>query len=138
MSTSLLELVDINSENFNGVECKSCMENNRCEECEKLIEGLIKKFASIYQFCNADLNKFVLLLRKVVYPYEGIDNWEKFDKTTLPLKETFYSNLNLESISDEVYAHAQIVWEVFEIKNRSEYHDLYVQSDTLLLADGYI
>ena len=78
-----------------------------------------------------------MLLRKGVYPYEYMDSWEKFDETTLPPKEAFYSNLNLEDISDEDYAHAQKVWDVFEIKNRGEYHDLYVQSDTLLLADVF-
>ena len=78
-----------------------------------------------------------MLLRKGVYPYEDIDNWEKFDETTIPPKEAFHSNLNLENISDEDYAHAQNVWEVFEINNRGEYHDLYVQSDTLLLADVF-
>ena len=112
-------------------------ENNRCKECEKIIDGLIKKFSSIYQFCNGDLNKFILLLRKGIYPYEYMDSWEKFDETTLPPKEAFYSNLNLEDISDEDYAHAQKVWDVFEINNLGEYHDLYVQSDTLLLADVY-
>ena len=64
-----------------------------------------------------------------------MDNWGKFDETTLPPIEAFYSNLNVENISDEDCAHAQKVWEVFGIKNRSEYHDLYVQSDTLLLVD---
>ena len=64
-----------------------------------------------------------------------MDSWEKFDETTLPPKEAFYSNLNLEDISDEDYAHAQKVWDVFEIKNLGEYHNLYAQSDTLLLAD---
>ena len=66
-----------------------------------------------------------------------MDSWKKFDKNLLPYKEVFYSNLNLEDISDEDYAHAQKVWEVFEIKNLGQYHDLYVQSDTLLLADVY-
>ena len=50
-------------------------------------------------------------------------------------KEAFCSKLNLEEITDKDYAHAQRVWEVFEIKNRREYHNLYVQCDTLLLAD---
>ena len=66
-----------------------------------------------------------------------MDSWEKFDENTLPPKEAFYSNLNLEDISDEDYAHAQKVWDVFEINNLGEYHDLYVQSDTLLLADVF-
>ena len=66
-----------------------------------------------------------------------MDNWGKFDETTLRPKEAFYSNLNLENISDEDYAHAQKLWQVFEIKNRGEYHDLYVQSDTILLVDVF-
>ena len=77
-----------------------------------------------------------MLLRKGVYPYEYVDSWEKFDETALPPKKDFYSNLNLEDISDEAYAHAQKVWDVFKIKNLGEYHDLYVQNDTLL-ADVY-
>ena len=132
--TSLSELVDNLSGNFNNIECKSCTENNRWEKCQKIIEGLIKKFPSVYQFCNGDLNKFILLLQKGVYPYEYMESWEKFDEITLPPKEAFYSNLNLEDISDEGYAHAQKVRNFFEIKNCGEYHDLYLQIDTLLLA----
>ena len=101
------------------------------------IESLIKKFSSIYQFRNGDLNKFILLLRKGAYPYECMDSWENFDETTLPPKEDFYSKLNLEGISDEDYAHAQKLWNVFEIKSRGEYHDLYVQSDISFLADVF-
>ena len=67
--------------------------------------------------------------------YEDIDNWKKFDETTIPPKEAFYSNVNLEGISNTDYAHAQKVWEVFEIKDHGEYHDLCSQSDTLLLVD---
>ena len=64
-------------------------------------------------------------------------SWGKFNETSLPPKESFYSELNLEDISDKDYLHAQKVWDVFEIKNLGEYHDLYVQSDTLLLADAF-
>ena len=87
MPTSLSELVDNVSVNFNSIECKSCTENSRCKECERIIEGLIKKFSSIYQFCNNDLNKFILLLRKGVYPFEDMDNWGKFNETKLPPKK---------------------------------------------------
>ena len=59
------------------------------------------------------------------------------NETTLPPKEAFYSNVNLENISDVDYAHAQKVWEGFEIKHCGEYHDLYVQSNSLLLADVF-
>ena len=76
-----------------------------------------------------------MLLRKGFYPYEYMDSWEKFNE--LPPKKDFYSNLNLENISDENYTHAQKIWDIFEIKNLGEHHDLYVQSDTLLLSDIY-
>ena len=64
-----------------------------------------------------------------------MDSWQKFGEATIPPKEAFYSELNLEDITDKNYAHAKKVWKVFEIKNRGEYHDLYVQCDKLLLAD---
>ena len=73
-----------------------------------------------------------MLLRKGVYPYEYMNSWAKSDETTIPPNEAFYSTLNLEDISDEDYPHVQKVGGVFEIKN-----DLYVQSDTLLLADVF-
>ena len=78
-----------------------------------------------------------MLLRKGVYPYECMDSWKKFNKTTWPPKEAFYSNLDLEDISNEDYAHAQKVWDVSKTKNLGEYQDFYVQSDTLLLTDVY-
>ena len=78
-----------------------------------------------------------MLLRKGVYPYEYIDNWKRLNETSLPPKEAFHSELNLEDIKDEYYEHAQKVWELFEIKNLGGYHDLNVQSDTLLLADVF-
>ena len=78
-----------------------------------------------------------MLLRKGVYPYEDMDNWEIFDETTLPHKGSFYSQLNLEGISNADYVHAQKVWEVFGIENGGEYHDLYAQSEILLLLDVF-
>ena len=66
-----------------------------------------------------------------------IDSWERFNETSLPPKESFYNELNLDDIIDKDYLHAQKVWDVFETKNLGEYHDLCVQSDTLLLADVF-
>ena len=78
-----------------------------------------------------------MLLRKGVYPYEYMDDWEKFSETTLPEKEEFYSNLNMEDTTDEDYMHGKRVCKDFEIKNLGEYHDLYLKSDTLILADFF-
>ena len=95
-----------------------------------------RKVSKTYQFCNGDLNKFVLLLRKGVYPYDYMDSWERFNETSFPDKKYFYSELNLEDITDKDYSHAQKVFEEF-CTDIGEYHDLYVQTDTLLLADVF-
>ena len=116
----------------------SCLLDDLSEINKKiLLIELSENFTSICRFCNRDPNKFSLLLRKGVYPYECMDSWERFNETKLPDKESFYSELNKEGITDEDYVHAQKVWDVFEIKNLGEYHDLYVQSDAILLAEVY-
>ena len=84
-----------------------------------------------------DHNKFALLLRKDVYPYEYMDDWEIINETSIPPKEAYYSKLNEEDISDANYVHTQKVWDVFEIKNQGENHDLYLLSDALLLSDVF-
>ena len=71
----------------------------------------------------------ILLLRKGVYLYEYMDDWEKFNGTSLPEKEDFYSHLNMEDITDADYAHVKRVCKNFEIKILGEYYELYVQSD---------
>ena len=83
----------------------------------KSVDELIKKFPRTYKYCDGNLNKFVLLLRKDFYPYKYMDSWERFNETSLPPKESFYSELNLEDISDKEYLRAQKVWDGFEIKN---------------------
>ena len=93
---------------------------------------LIKRFYNTYQLSDNDINK--LLLRKGVYPNKYMDSWSKFNDTLLPTEDQFYSKLNLEHISDEDYAHANEVWNTFNIRNLGEYHDLYVKLDTTLLA----
>ena len=114
----------------------------RCFSCKKNDEKdfnkeLIQRFANIYEFCNGDLNRFILLLRKGAYSYEYMDNWERFNEILVPNKEPFHSNLNMEDITDTDYRHANKVFKELELKNLGEYHDLYVQSDTLLLADVF-
>ena len=81
------------------------------------------------------MNKFKTLLRKGVYPYEYMDEWNKFDEKELPRKESFYSNLTMEDISYMDYKHANNVFKKVNLNNLGDCHDLYVRSDTLLLAD---
>ena len=76
------------------------------------------------------MNKLILLLGKGVYPYEYMVSWERFDKTSLPDKEDFYSNLNVKDITDVDYRHATRVFKEFKMNNLGDYHDLYVQSNT--------
>ena len=66
------------------------------------------------------------MLRKGVYPYGYMDDWEKFNETTLPEKEQFHSNLNMKEIIDADYMHGKRVCKDFEIKNLGEYHYLYL------------
>ena len=151
MSSSLSKLVDNLFEGIHNnkcVDCNSCldyikMKNEKlpikCFNCntyykKKFNKDLIKKFKNTYSFCNNDLSKFILLLRKGVYPYEYVDNWERFNETSLPSKRDFYSNLNMEGIDDIDYRHGNNVFKSFKLENLGDYDDLYVQSDTLLLA----
>ena len=164
MSSSLSKLVDNLSEGIHNNKCSDCKSNLdymritknkklllKCFNCniyykKKFNNDLVKKFKNTYSFYNNDtiessssehINKFVLLLRKGVYPYEYVDNWERFSEISLPSKKDFYSNLNMEDISDIDYRHANNVFKRFKLENLGDYHDLYVQSDTLLLADVF-
>ena len=67
----------------------------------KVTNESTKNYPTLYKFCNGDLNKFNLLLRKGIYPYEYIDSWEKFDENTIPPKEAFYSKFKLENITEK-------------------------------------
>ena len=122
MSTSLSFLVSNLSKELH---------NHRCIDCKSCLDYMNENGK------NRNLNKFILLLRKGVYPYEYIDSWERFNETSLPDKEAFYSNLNMEDITDVDFKHAKIVFKYLINKNLGDYHDLYVQSDTLLLPDVF-
>ena len=144
MSSSLSSLVDNLSEGLHSdkcTNCKSCLDYMttkdeqlifRCSECKNnykkgFNKELIKRFANIYEFCMGDINKFILLLIKGVYPYEYI----------LPAWDEFYSSLNIDNITDVDYRHGKRVFKKLSNRNLGDYHDLHVQSDTLLLADVF-
>ena len=91
--------------------CRERKEKYKKTNTNRRFNQKVSKCISIFK---GDLNKFILLLRKGVYPYEAMDNWGKFDETTQRSKEVFDGNLNLKGISDEDYAHAKKVWKYFE------------------------
>ena len=158
-ATLLSKLVDNLTDNIHNDKCIKCKCNLcfvramnetllfKCIDCEKEYEKeinkeLIERIENTYKFCNNDINKFIMLVRKGVYPYEYMDGWNKFNEELMPskelfYKELFYSNLTLENIGEVDYMHANNVFKTFELNNLGDYHDLYVRSDTLLLADVF-
>ena len=132
ISSSLSNLVDNLSEGLHCdkcTDCKSCLDYMmfkddqliyRCFECKKndkkdFNKELIKTFANIYEFCNKDMNKSILLLRKGFDPYEYIDSWERFDETSLPDKEAFHRSLSTEDITDVDQRHGERVFKKFKV-----------------------
>ena len=131
---------------------------NNMEKYMAFMLGKHLTFLDSFQFMSSGLNKLVcnlhkdalkytsqeynsekldLMTRKGVYPYDFMDSFKKFDETTLPTKEDFYSILNDTHISNEDYKHAQTVWDAFKLKTMGEYHDLYLKTDVTLLADVF-
>ncbi|KAK3103044.1 hypothetical protein FSP39_016008 [Pinctada imbricata] len=113
---------------------------------QKLVENLseedVSKFSHLHSYVqnshpgNAKI-KMELLSRKGVYPYRYMNSFCRFSETNLPSKEAFYNDLTESNISEEDYFHAQLVWDVLNIKNLGEYHDLYMETDVHLLADVF-
>ena len=125
-----MELINISSDYIASLECQKC----RTKKTKDLDEGALKKnFNHTSRFWGCD-EKFCLMIRKGVYPYEYMDRWEKFEETSLPPKDSFYSRLNMKGISDHDYEHAQI-WNTMEKKALDWYHDTYLKTDVLPLAD---
>ena len=102
-----------------------------------MLQSLIKRFPSTCKLSKNNTDKSLLLLRKGVYPYEYMNDWNKFNETKLPSIKDHYRNIHLENVTYEDYSHAKNVWNTFKIKHLGKYHDLYVQSDTAQLADVF-
>ena len=133
----------------------TCIPNNT----EKYISFSVAqlKFLDSFQFMSSSLEKLVsttdksdfkltksvfgdkadVLLRKGIYPYEYIDSLDWFNETQLPPIDKFYSKLTNENIKDTDYTHTQQVWNEFNCKTLGDYHDLYLRTDVVLLADVF-
>ena len=103
-------------------------------ELEKLVASNSKDSFKITKSYLQNEEGVNLLLRKGVYPYEYMDSFERFNETSLPPKEVFYSTLKMEKVKDEDYEHVKKVWERFGMETMGQYHDVYLLLDTLLLA----
>ena len=104
---------------------------------DSLTKILVRGGKKLFGFEDYWELQYGLLTRKGVYPYEYVNSWDQFNETQLPPIDVFYSNLNMSSISDDDYQHAQKVWEEFRICNLGDYHDLYLRTDVVLLANVY-
>ena len=108
-----------------------CWNENKQQKFDKILK---ERFANTSRFNNHDIKKLFLLLHKGVYLYEYGGHWEKPNET-LPEKQDSYNHLNMEDITDADYKHSTRVCENFEIKPLCESYHLYIQGDTLLLAN---
>ena len=146
--------------NKKGEECHmniNCIPNNM-EKYMAFMLGYHLVFLDSFQFMSSILDnlaknlpdeafkytkqefkneQFNLMKQKGIYPYDYMDSFNRFNETQLPKKQDFYSILNNEHISDEQYKHAQNVWNKFNLKTMGDYHDLYLKSDIVLLADVF-
>ena len=127
-----IKLKDIGHNTLIRTSCESCRSKK-----DQPLSTLIERFPSTFKLCKKNMEKFILLLKKCVYPYEYMDSFDKFDETTLPNIENFYSSLELRNFDVKEYNHAKKLWGIFNIKNIGDYHDLYVQADTAQLSDVF-
>ena len=104
---------------------------------DSLTKNLVSSGKQLFGFEDYSELQYNLLTRNGDYPYEYMSSWDKFEKTQLPPKEVFYSKLNMSLISSDDYQHAQRVWKEFRVLNLGEYHDLYLQTGVVLLANVF-
>ena len=104
---------------------------------DSLVNNLAKGGHEFFGFEFYKAHQRKLLIQKGIYPYEYMDSWEKFKETSLPSIDHFYSNLKMAEVSNSDYEHACSVWREFGIRNMGEYHDLYLRTDVILLANVF-
>ena len=128
-----MELINVSGDYIASLGCERC----KTKKTKFLEEGVLKKnFKHTNSFWGCD-EKFHLNIRKGVYPYEYMNGWEKFEETSISPKDAFYSRLNMKGISDQDYEYAQQVWNTMEKNTLGCYHDNYLKTDVLLLADVF-
>ena len=130
--------------NKDGKEVRKNIQLRFIDSCRFMASGLGKLASNLDDDQCKHLKEFykgeevfTSMRRKGIYPYEYMDSWKKFEETKLPPKKAFYSKLNMKSISDQDYEHAQNTWNTMEKKNLGCCHDTYLKTEVLLLADVF-
>ena len=153
--TSDMEVIAKNKEDYISFSIKALVEkyiDKNGEEKDKLIElrlidsfkfmassldsltkNLVSSGKKFFGFEDYSELQYELLTRKGIYRYEYMSSWDRFEETQLPPIESFYSKLNMSSISSDDYQHAQRVWKEFRIHNLGDYHDLYLGTDVVVV-----
>ena len=101
------------------------------------VNNLARGGGEFFGFENYSEYQRSMPVRKGIYPYKYMDSWDRFQEMSLPPKESFFSALNKSGVSDQDYNHACKVWRDFGIRNLGEYHDLYLRTDVILLANVF-
>ena len=115
-----MELINISGNYIASLRCKRC----RIKKTKGLGEGVLKKnFNDTSRFLGCDKKSCLM-----IYPYKYMDCWKKFEETSLPPKDAFYSRLNMKGISDQDYEHAQQVWNTMEKKALGGCHNTYLKT----------
>ena len=104
---------------------------------DSLVNNLSSGGNKFFSFDEYNEHQHKLQIRKGIYPYEYMDSWDRFEETNLPPKDSFYSALSMSGVSETDYEHARKVWREFGINNMGEYHDLYLKTDVILLANVF-
>ena len=124
--------------NLRFIDSFGFMASSLSQQVTDLKAGGIDKFKNVSNEFGSDVKVTELMTRKGIYPYSFMDSFDKFDIDPLSLtKSDFRNDLTRENISDGDYEFYESICEKFDIKTLGEYHDIYLESDVLLLADVF-
>ena len=104
---------------------------------DSLVNNLACRHNKFFGFEDYNESQYKLLIRKGIYPYEYMEDWNRFKETALPPKEAFYSKLNMSGVSKQDYKHARRVCREFVLKDLGKYYDLYLKTDVIPLANVF-
>ncbi|XP_050677400.1 uncharacterized protein LOC126974058 isoform X2 [Leptidea sinapis] len=104
---------------------------------DKLVQNLMEEQFQTLKYNFPNNNDFLRLRKKGIYPYEFMSSHDSLKLSALPSRDKFYNTLTDTHISDEDYEHAKDVWQHFHCQNMSDYSDLYLKTDVLLLTDVF-